>query len=77
MTTWCAGTSPPSGLVSVADRHYRIPHHRGKLYLCAIKDVSLKRIVGYSIDARLNSELAGNALRNAIALRGPVGAVMH
>lgn len=53
------------------------PTAEGKLYLCAIKDASSKRIVGYSIDARMTSELAVNALRNAIALRGPVEAVMH
>ena len=49
----------------------------GKLYLCAIKDVYSGRIVGYSIDARMTSELAVTALRNAIALRGPVGVIMH
>ena len=53
------------------------PTAEGKLYLCAIKDASSKRIVGYSIGARMTSELAVNALRNAIALRGQVGAIMH
>jgi putative transposase len=53
------------------------PTAKGKLYLCAIKDASSKRIVGYSIDARMTSELAVTALRNAIALRGPVEAIMH
>ena len=53
------------------------PTAEGKLYLCAIKDASSKRIVGYSIDARMTSELAVNALRNAVALRGPVEAIMH
>ncbi len=33
----------------------------GKLYLCAIKDVSANRIVGYSIDSRMRSSLAVNA----------------
>lgn len=42
----------------------------GKLYLCAVKDACSKRIVGYSIDARMTSQLAVNALRNAVALRG-------
>jgi len=32
----------------------------GKLYLCAIMDCSSRRIVGYSIDARMKSSLAVN-----------------
>ncbi|MFF4729945.1 DDE-type integrase/transposase/recombinase [Streptomyces mirabilis] len=35
----------------------------GKLYLCAIKDVFSKRIVGYSIDTRMKSRLAVTALK--------------
>jgi putative transposase len=53
-----------------------ITEHRtdeGKLYLCAIKDVWSNRIVGYSIKDRMTSALAVAALRNAIALRNPVG----
>jgi len=53
------------------------PTAEGKLYLCAVKDACSKRIVGYSIDSRMTSELAVNALRNALALRGAVGAVVH
>jgi putative transposase len=53
------------------------PTGEGKLYLCAVKDACSKRIVGYSIDERMTSELAVNALRNAVALRGPVQAIMH
>jgi putative transposase len=53
------------------------PTAEGKLYLCAIKDACSKRIVGYSIDARMTSNLAVNALRNAVALRGPAAAIMH
>ncbi|GAB3123666.1 transposase InsO family protein [Leifsonia psychrotolerans] len=50
----------------------------GKLYLCAIKDVFSNRIVGYSIDSRMKSQLAVNALENAIARRGDVaGCVVH
>ncbi len=54
-------------------------HHtdEGKLYLCAIKDCFGGRIVGYSIDSRMTSELAVAALRNAIALRGPAGTIVH
>ncbi len=58
-----------------------ITEHRtaeGKLYLCAIKDVFSNKIVGYSIDSRMKSRLAVNALRNAVALRGQVaGCVIH
>ncbi len=53
------------------------PTAEGKLYLCAVKDACSKRIVGYSIDERMTSELAVNALRNAVALRGPVETIMH
>ena len=58
-----------------------ITEHRtgeGKLYLCAIKDVWSNRIVGYSIDSRMKSSLAVNALHNAVARRGDVaGCVLH
>jgi transposase InsO family protein len=50
----------------------------GKLYLCAVKDACSKRIVGYSIDARMTSTLAVNALRNAVLLRGrPAATIVH
>jgi putative transposase len=49
----------------------------GKLYLCAVKDCYSNKIVGYSIDSRMKSGLAAAALRNAIALRTPVGTIVH
>ena len=53
-----------------------ITEHRttteGKLYLCAVKDVFSNKIVGYSIDSRMKSSLAVNALNNAVAMRGDV-----
>ncbi len=50
----------------------------GKLYLCAIKDVYSGRIVGYSIDSRMKSSLAVQALHNAVARRGDVaGCIVH
>ncbi|WP_189116048.1 IS3 family transposase [Pilimelia terevasa] len=55
-------------------------HHtsEGKLYLCAIKDVWSRRIVGYSIDSRMKSRLAVAALDNAAARRGGLaGCVLH
>ena len=58
-----------------------ITEHRtgqGKLYLCAIKDVYSGRIVGYSIDARMKSRLAVNALNSAVARRAEVtGCILH
>jgi putative transposase len=50
----------------------------GKLYLCAIKDVCSNRIVGYSIDSRMKSRIAVNALNSAVARRGDVaGCILH
>ncbi|MGL5852259.1 MAG: IS3 family transposase [Phycicoccus sp.] len=45
----------------------------GKLYLCAVKDVWSGRIVGYSIDSRMKSRLAVQALENAVAARAARG----
>jgi hypothetical protein len=53
-----------------AHRHHRTPHRRGKLDLCAVKNLNSNRIVGYSIDSRMEASLAVSALRNAVALRG-------
>lgn len=50
-----------------------ITEHRtgeGTLYLCAIKDASSNRIVGYAIDKRMKSRLAVSALHDAVARRG-------
>ena len=49
------------------------PTAQGKLYLCAVKDVWSGRIVGYSIDARMKSRLAVQALDNAVANRATQG----
>ena len=53
------------------------PTGEGKLYLCAIKDVSSGRTVGYSIDSRVKASLAVAAQRNAVARRDPVATVIH
>jgi transposase InsO family protein len=54
------------------------PTSEGKLYLCAVKDACSKRIVGYSINTRMTSQLAIDALRNAIAVRDPdATAIVH
>jgi putative transposase len=58
-----------------------ITEHRtgeGKLYLCAIKDAFSNRIIGYSIDSRMRSQLATRALHSAVARRGEVaGCILH
>jgi putative transposase len=53
------------------------PTAEGKLYLCVVKDACSNRIVGYSMAERMNSQLAVNALANAVALRRPAGTVVH
>ena len=52
------------------------PTDEGKLYICAVKDVCSRRIVGYAIDARMTSHLADAALRTAIARRQPAATVV-
>jgi putative transposase len=47
------------------------PTSEGKLYVCAIKDVCSRRIVGYSIGDRMTAQLATRALRSAVARRQP------
>lgn len=42
---------------------------KGKLYLCAVKDVCSGRIVGYSIRDRVTSSVAVAALDSAVARR--------
>ena len=54
------------------------PTGEGKLYLCAIKDVCSRRIVGYSIAARMDARIAVTALENAVVRRGDVaGCILH
>lgn len=46
--------------------------------MCAVKDACSGRIVGYSIDARMKSRLAVQAIENAVARRGDVaGCVVY
>ena len=60
--------------------HHQRPRHRSgeeEVYLCAAKNVWSNRIVGYSIDERMTSELAVSALRMAIQRRSPTGTTVH
>ena len=52
------------------------PTAEGKLYLCAVKDVSSNRIVGYSISNRMKSRLAVDALTSAVVRRAVEGAAV-
>jgi putative transposase len=50
----------------------------GKLYVCAIKDLFSKRIVGWSIDSRMKARLVVAAIEMAAARRGDVaGCILH
>jgi len=53
------------------------PTGNGKLYVCVVKDVWSRRIVGYSIKDRMTSDLAVSAINNAIAMRGTYGTIVH
>lgn len=67
-----ASPLPAAGVATTAG----IQAGKGKLYLCAIKDVYSNRIVGYSITSRMKSRLAVNALDSAVARR-VVGCIDH
>ena len=69
-------TAPAPNLLWLTDITEH-PTGEGKLYLCAVKDACSKRIVGYSIGPRMTSDLAVNALRNALALRRGVATIVH
>lgn len=47
------------------------PTREGKIYVCAVKDVCSRRIVGVSIGPRMTARLATNALNISIARRDP------
>lgn len=50
----------------------------GKLYLCAIKNLRSRKIVGYAMRSRMKSPLAVEALEDAMRKRGfPRGVVVH
>jgi putative transposase len=53
------------------------PTGEGKLYLSAIQDACSNGILGYSMNSRMTSQLAVDALTNACALRRPVDIVVH
>jgi transposase InsO family protein len=74
-------TAPAANQVWLSDLTEH-PTKEGKLYLCAIKDVWSRRIVGYSISDRMQSQIAVAALDSAVARRAAagqstVGCVLH
>lgn len=59
----------------VADVTY-IPTREGWLFLSVVLDLFSRRVIGWSMAERLTSELAQQALQNAIDLRAPAGDVI-
>jgi hypothetical protein len=53
------------------------PTAEGNLCLRAVKNACSERMGGYSIDVRMTCDLAVNALGGALALGGPVSAIVH
>lgn len=53
------------------DPYTEHPTGEGKVYCCLVKDLFSNRIVGCSISDRMTKHLAINALRAALARRGP------
>jgi putative transposase len=67
-------TAPNQKWVTDITEH---PTSEGTLYVCLVKDLCSNRIVGYSIGARMTSELACAALMMAIMTRRPVNTIIH
>ena len=65
-----AATGPNKVWLSDLTEH---PTREGKLYLCAVKDVWSNRIVGYSINERMESAIAVAAVESAVARRAAAG----
>ena len=54
-----------------------IPTQEGWLYLAVILDLFSRRIVGWSMDARMTQQLVSNALQMALRQRQPLGPLIH
>ncbi len=54
-----------------------IPTMEGWLYLAAVMDLYSRRVVGWSMDSRINRQLTCKALRMAIANRNPGKGWLH
>jgi putative transposase len=54
------------------------PTHEGKVYCCCVLDLFSRKVVGWSIDRRCDSDLVNDALSMAAGSRGePPGTVIH
>jgi len=62
--------------VWVADLTY-IPTGEGWLYLAAIEDLCLKKVVGWSMDRQMTQELTMSALKQAIKRYRPPKGLLH
>ena len=60
----------------VCDLTY-IPTGEGWLYLAVVLDLYSRKVVGWSMAAHLRTELAGEALRMALARRQPEAGLLH
>ena len=55
-----------------------IRSREGWLHLCAVLDLFSRKVIGWSLDKRNNSELVGSALKEALFRRGyPKGVIFH
>jgi len=70
-------TSSDINQVWLTDFTY-IPTNEGFSYLCAFKDLCSRRIVGWAMSKKIDTQLAITALDQAIALREPAsGLIVH
>lgn len=61
----------------VSDITY-IPSTSGYLYLCQIKDICTKKVVGWSVESHMRTEMVLSALRNAFQVQKPSeGLIFH
>jgi putative transposase len=54
-----------------------LPTREGALYLAVVLDLCSRRVIGWSLDGRIDQQLALRALAMARQLRGPCTGVLH
>jgi putative transposase len=70
-------TTPEPDRVWVADTTY-LPVLGGFLFLCVVIDLFSRKVIGWSLDNRLDAELSCEALRRALTKRRPPpGLIFH
>ena len=77
--TSCSGPSPSANPASVPVGTSPTSADEGWLYLADVLDLGSRRIVGYSMDERMPTELVAGAMRMAVDVRGgnTEGMVFH